>query len=166
MRIEGLIFSAVVSLRNSTLLTKICQAMCFILGLFQLVVTAAFNYLIQFTVRKTCIEFEGLQISRKATFHCITIWVFNWDSKRLTTTSWESNNGWTSCHRRWVDFSVIRSWSEVYCSLYFPTWGTSVVTQINPAATWITFRKRENRNVVVNFFPVFLIFLLFTQPQI
>ena len=100
MRIEGLIFSAVVSLRNSTLLTKICQAMCFILGLFQLVVTAAFNYLIQFTVRKTCIEFEGLQISRKATFHCITIWVFNWDSKRLTTTSWESNNGWTSCHRR------------------------------------------------------------------
>ena len=155
-----------VSLRNSTLLTKICQAMCFILGLFQLVVTAAFNYLIQFTVRKTCIEFEGLQISRKATFHCITIWVFNWDSKRLTTTSWESNNGWTSCHRRWVDFSVIRSWSEVYCSLYFPTWGTSVVTQINPAATWITFRKRENRNVVVNFFPVFLIFLLFTQPQI
>ena len=48
---------------------------------FQLLVNPAFNYLIHFTVRKTCIDFVGLRISRKATFHCIAIWVFNWNSK-------------------------------------------------------------------------------------
>ena len=123
--------------------------------LFQLVVNPAFNYLIHFTVRKTCFDFEGLWISRKATFHCIAIWVFNWDSKWLTTTSWKSNNGWTSCYRRWVNFSVIRSWNEVYCSFYFPICGTSVVTQRNPTAIWITCRKRENRKVVLSFHLVF-----------
>ena len=95
---------------------------------FQLVVNPAFSYLIHFTVRKTCIDFEGLWISRKATFHCIAIWVFNWNSKWLTTTSWKSNNGWTSCYRRWVNFSVIWSWNEVYFSFYFPICGTSVMT--------------------------------------
>ena len=127
-------------------------------------VTPSFSYLIQFTVRKTCSDFEGLRISRKATFHCIAIWVFNWDSKRLTTTSWKSNNGRTSCNRRLVNFSVVRSWSQVYCSFYFPIIVTRVMTQRNPTATRVTCRKRENRKVVVNFLPVF--FFFFCSPNL
>ena len=132
--------------------------MYYILRVFWLAVTPAFNYLIQFTVRKICIDYDGLRMSRRATFHCIAIWVFNWNSKWLATTSWKSNNGWTSCYRRWVNFSVIRSWSEVYCSFYFPICGTGVMTQGNPTATWKTWSKRENRKSCSELPPVFMTF--------
>ena len=132
--------------------------MYYILRVFWLAVTPAFNYLIQFTVRKTCIDYDGLRMSRRATFHCIAIRVFNWNSKWLTTTSWKSNNGWTSSYRRWVNFSVIRSWSEVYCSFYFPICGTGVMTERNPTATWKTWSKRENRKSCSELPPVFMTF--------
>ena len=171
----------VISLGNSTLLfwkigtihffserldvNQNFYAMYYILRVFWLAVTPAFNYLIQFTVRKTCIDYDGLRMSRRATFHCIAIWVFNWNSKWLTTTSWKSNNGWTSSYRRWVNFSVIRSWSEVYCSFYFPICGTGVMTQRNPTATWKTWSKRENRKSCSELPPVFMTFFMLTEPH-